>query len=61
MTLLSINGLLLPPSKNFPKVDTSRYSIDNKWVTVMDGIKFEFNDTITLYTKITVSGDGLSV
>ena len=22
-----------------------------KWVTVMDGIKFEFNDIISLYTK----------
>jgi len=32
----------------------------NKWVTVMDGVKFEFNDIISLYTKTILSEDGLS-
>jgi len=32
-----------------------------KWVTVLDGVKFEFNDIILLYTKKTIlSIDSLS-
>jgi len=27
-------------------------TIGYKWVTVMDGVKFEFNDIISLYKKI---------
>jgi len=26
-------------------------AVGYKWITVMDGVKFEFNDTISLYKK----------
>jgi len=37
-------------------------TIGYKWITVMDGIQFEFNDIISLYIRKTIlNGDGLSV
>jgi len=40
------------------------YTVGYKWVSVMDGIKFEFNDLqniIISIRKTILSGDGLSV
>lgn len=34
-------------------------TVGYKWITVMDGVKFKFNDTKPLYTKTIQSKDGL--
>jgi len=35
-------------------------TVGYKWVTVIDGVKFEFNDIITLYKKTILSENGQS-
>jgi len=33
-------------------------TVGYKWVTVIDGIKFEFNDIISFYKKTILNEDG---
>lgn len=38
-----------------------RCTVGYKWVNLIDGVKFEYNNIIILYTKSSLSGDSLAV
>ena len=56
------------PSWQFFKINVGKWmslccTVGYKWVTVMDGVKFEFNDTVISHCirKTILGEDGISV